>query len=459
MTQPASRNNREARESTPSGTLPQDSPALPPLTGRNAIPEPVQAPPRRRRMWLVWISVCGPGIIAAAAGNDAGGIATYSQAGAQYGLSLLWCLALITVGVIFVQEMCARMGAVTGKGLAGLIRENFGVKITAFAMFALVAANLALVVSEFAGIAAVGEMFLGPGSRYYIIPAAVALVWLLVSRGSYQKVERVFIIASAIFVTYIITALKIGVPWHAVAVATLVPGSTHLPFTQVMIAMVVALIGTTISPYMQFYQQAAVRDKGITMKDYALARADTIFGCILSNVVAGFIIIVCAETIFLHGDHNISSATDAAQALRPLAGKFASLLFAFGLLNASLMAAVVVPLSTSYAVTEALGWESGLGRRISEIPLFYGTYGLLILVGGGLVMLVPVKSNLIQMIISAQAINCILLPVELLLMLILVNRRRVMGKHRNSFWDNVGGWTTAVITGILSIVYAVWHPS
>ena len=434
-----------------------------------ASPPPAATPPtepllagRRRPLWLVLLSVLGPGVIAAAAGNDAGGIATYSQAGAQYGLSLLWSIAVVTVGLIVVQEMCARMGAVTGKGLAALIRENFGVKITAFAMLVLLIANFATTVSEFAGIAAVGELFHVP--RYYSIPVAIVLVWLLVSRGSYQKVERILLVASLVFVTYIVTALKIGVPWAEVGRNTFAPALGKLPWKDSgLILMVVSLIGTTIAPYMQFYQQSAVRDKGIQMRDYALTRWDTIIGCILSNVVAAFIIVACYGTLYVHNVRNIADAKDAALALVPIAGRLVAYgLFAFGLLNASLMAAVIVPLSTAYAVTESLGWESGLGRRIRELPLFYGTYGVMILCSG-LVILFS-RQGLIQIIIQAQVVNCALLPLELILMLILINRRRVMGKHRNSLWDNVVGWATTVIAGGLALYYfaqQIWvhvHP-
>ncbi len=434
-----------------------------------ASPPPAATPPnepftasRRRPLWLVLLSVLGPGVIAAAAGNDAGGIATYSQAGAKYGLSLLWSIAVVTVGLLVVQEMCARMGAVTGKGLAALIRENFGVKVTAFAMLVLLIANFATTVSEFAGIAAVGELFHIP--RYYTIPVAIALVWLLVSRGSYQKIETILLVASGIFVTYIITALKIGVPWAAVGRDTFLPPLKHLNWADSgLILMVVSLIGTTIAPYMQFYQQSAVRDKGIQMRDYALTRWDTIIGCVLSNIVAAFIIVACYGTLYLHGVRNIADAKDAALALAPLAGKFVAYgLFAFGLLNASLMAAVIVPLSTAYAVTESLGWESGLGRRIRELPLFYGTYGVMILCSG-LVILFS-SANLISIIIQAQVVNCALLPLELILMLILINRRRVMGKYRNTLWDNAVGWATTVIAGGLALYYfarQIWaaaHP-
>ena len=435
--------------------------ASPPPASATPPSEPLLAG-RRRPLWLVLLSVLGPGVIAAAAGNDAGGIATYSQAGAQYGLQLLWSIAVVTVGLIVVQEMCARMGAVTGKGLAALIRENFGVKITAFAMLVLLIANFATTVSEFAGIAAVGELFHVP--RYYTIPVAIVLVWLLVSRGSYQKVERILLVASLIFVTYIITALKIGVPWAEAGRNMFTPALDKLNWKDSgLILMVVSLIGTTIAPYMQFYQQSAVRDKGIQMRDYSLTRWDTIVGCILSNVVAAFIIVACYGTLYLSGHRNIKDAADAALALVPLAGKFvAYYLFAFGLLNASLMAAVIVPLSTAYAVTESLGWESGLGRRIRELPLFYGTYGAMILLSG-LVILFS-RQGLIQIIIQAQVVNCALLPLELILMLILINRRRVMGKYRNTLWDNIVGWATTVIAGGLALYYfaqqiwALTHP-
>ncbi len=459
MSQPVPRDSRDAGTGAQplrpgASSLPDTSPAPAP-----SVPPP--SAPRRRSRWLLVLSVLGPGVIAAAAGNDAGGIATYSQAGAAYGISLLWSIVVVTVGLIVVQEMCARMGAVTGKGLAALIRENFGVKITLFAMVVLLLANFATTVSEFAGITAVGELYLGVHARYIIVPIAVVLVWLLVSRGSYQKVERILLIASLVFVTYIITALKIGVPWAAVTQASLGLRIRQTHWSPALVLMIVQLIGTTIAPYMQFYQQSAVRDKGVKMKDYFLTRWDTIIGCVLSNIVAGFIIILCAQTLYAHNVRSIQDAGQAAQALAPLAGQYAKLLFAFGLLNASLMAAVIVPLSTAYAVTEALGWESGLGRRIRELPLFYGTYGILILAAGGLIMLLPLRSNLIQVILNAQIVNCALLPVELVLMLILMNRRRVMGRYRNSLGYNIVAWVTTIVAAGLSLWYFVFkiiHP-
>lgn len=369
---------------------------------------------------------------------------------------------MVTVGLIVVQEMCARMGAVTGKGLAALIRENFGVKVTALAMLVLLVANFATTVSEFAGIAAVGELFHIP--RYFTVPFAIILVWLLVSRGSYQRVENILLVASLVFVTYIVTALKIGVPWAAVGKNTFTPALGRLPWgDRGLILMVVSLIGTTIAPYMQFYQQSAVRDKGIQMRDYSLTRWDTVIGCILSNIVAAFIVVSCYGSLYVSGHRDIKSAADAALALAPLAGKFIAYgLFAFGLLNASLMAAVIVPLSTAYAVTESLGWESGLGRRIRELPLFYGTYGVMIVLGGLVILLS--SANLIGIIIEAQVVNCALLPLELVLMLILINRRRVMGKYRNSLWDNIVGWVTTLVAGGLAVYYfaqQIWshvHP-
>ncbi|MEO7718881.1 MAG: Nramp family divalent metal transporter [Capsulimonas sp.] len=461
---PEPRDIREA-EGSPLATMSASSATPPPASSGSVSSTPSPAPaPRRRSRWLALLSVLGPGIISAAAGNDAGGITTFSQVGATYGYTLLWCLALVTIGLIVVQEMCTRMGAVTGKGLADLIRENFGLKVTMFAMIVLLIANFAITVSEFAGIAAVGEMFLGHSARKIIVPVAMLIVWGVVSRGSYQKIERVFLIASLIFLTYIVTALKIGVPWGQVLHATFLPPLSKLPWSGDLIVMIVTLIGTTISPYMQFYQQSAVRDKGISMKDYALAKWDTILGCLLSSIVAMFIVITCAKELHGAGITHIESAGQVAVALQPLAGKYASILFAFGLLNASLMAAMVVPLSSAYAVTESLGWESGLGRRIRELPLFYGTYGALILMSGLLIMFLPAHSNLIQIILNAQIVNCALLPVELILMLILINRRRIMGHHKNSIGMNFVAWTTTVIAASLSLflllrqVWTAIHP-
>lgn len=451
MSQPAPRDNREAGAKASRG-LGSPTPPSPPATPPALAEEAPRLAPRRRSRWLVLLSVLGPGIISAAAGNDAGGIATFSKAGATYGLDLLWCLAIVTVGLVVVQEMCTRMGAVTGKGLADLIREVFGLRVTVFALLVLVIANFAITVSEFAGIAAVGEMF--HVSRFVSVPIAIVLVWLLVSRGSYQKVERVFLIASTVFLTYVVTAFMTPVPAQDVLRATFAPPLRALPWGNPFIVMIVTLIGTTISPYMQFYQQAAVRDKGIAMKDYALAKWDTILGCILASLIAGFIVITCAGTLFKN-HIPVNEAKDVAEALRPLAGNYARLLFAFGLLNASLLAATIVPLSTAYAVAESIGWESGLGRRIRESPLFFGTYGLLIFLGGLLIVILPATSNLIQIILNAQIVNCALLPIELVLMLLLINRRRIMGRYRNNFGQNIVAWVTVIVASVLSVYYLV----
>ena len=434
----------------------QPAPRIETTAPAPAASTPSGAPPertRRRSLGLVLLSILGPGVIAAAAGNDAGGIATYSQAGAKFGISLLWSIAVVTIGLIVVQEMAARMGAVTGKGLAALIRENFGVKITLFAMTILVIANFATTVTEFAGLRAVGEMFLGRNARFLVVPASTVLVWLLVSRGSYQRFERILLVASLVFLTYIVAAVKIGVPWRDTFTNTF---AVHLTGAQwrspALTAMIVQLIGTTIAPYMQFYQQSAVRDKGVEMKEYFLTRWDTIIGCLLSNIVAWFIVVACYKTLFIaNPGADVPDAATAAKALAPIAGQYAKLLFAFGLLNASLMAAVIVPLSTAYAVTESLGWESGLGRRVRELPLFYGTYGVLILLSGLLIMLVPPDSNLIGIILQAQNVNCALLPVVLVLMLVLINRRRVMGKYRNSLAFNIIAWATVALTTVFSL--------
>ena len=281
----------------------------------------------------------------------------------------------------------------------------------------------------------------------------MVLVWLLVSRGSYQRFERILLVASLVFLTYIVAAIKIGVPWRETFANTF---AVHLTGKQwrspALVAMIVQLIGTTIAPYMQFYQQSAVRDRGVEMKEYFLTRWDTIIGCLLSNIVAWFIVVACFKTLYVPPDGiDVPDAAAAAAALAPIAGNYARLLFAFGLLNASLMAAVIVPLSTAYAVTESLGWESGLGRRVRDLPLFYGTYGVLIFLSGLLIMLVPPNSNLIGIILQAQNVNCALLPIVLVLMLILINRRRVMGKYRNSLGFNIIAWTTVVVTTIFSL--------
>lgn len=401
---------------------------------------------------LAYLAVLGPGIIAASAGNDAGGITTYSQAGAQYGYSLLWVILLLTFCLAVAQEMGARMAAVTGKGLADLIREEFGVRVAILAMAALLVANVATTVSEFAGITAVAEMFLPGQWRFVVVPGVALLVWLLVARGSYKRVERIFLAFCTVYLTYVVAAFLARPDWSAVAHGTFIPDLRQAREPGYL-QIVIALVGTTIAPWMQFYVQSSVRDKGITTKDYPLERLDVLTGSTLSNLISFFIIVTCAATLWASHFHitELFSAQDAAQALRPIAGKWAQILFAIGLANAAMVGAVAVPLSTAYAVTESLGWESGLGRRIREAPLFIGIYTAVILVATGLILIPHVP--LFRIILVSQVINGFLLPVVLVLMLRLINKPRLMGEYVNSRIYNVIAWTTVAVVAVLSLVY------
>ena len=395
-----------------------------------------------------FLAVLGPGIIAASAGNDAGGVTTYSQAGAQYGYGLLWVLFFLTFSLAIAQEMGARMAAVTGKGLADLIREEFGVKTTVFAMTALVVANVATTVSEFAGIAAVLEMFFHPDARFLAIPFIAGIIWLLVARGSYRRVERIFLAMCLVYFTYVAAAFAASPDWGEVLSRTVVPSIGKLDTAYLI--MVIALIGTTIAPWMQFYLQSSVRDKGITAEEYPLERIDVISGSIISNAISFFIIVTCAATLY---PRVIQDAGEAAQALSFAGSGAARILFAIGLLNAALVGAVVVPLSTAYAVTESLGWEGGLGRRIREAPLFIGVYTAVIMVAAAVILLSRVPP--LAIILASQVINGILLPVVLVLMLILINKPRLMGEHVNSrVYNWLAGATIAIVT-LLSLTYLI----
>ncbi|MEO6835702.1 MAG: Nramp family divalent metal transporter [Candidatus Tumulicola sp.] len=414
----------------------------------------IEARPRRRsfaRSLLLIGAVLGPGFITASAGNDVGGIAQYSQAGAQFGYSLLWLLVPLAVALIVVQEMSTRMGCVTGKGLAALFRENFGVRISFLAMLLLFLTNTLLTATEFAGVAAAAEIF--GISRYVAIPAALLLVFFFVLKFDNKVVERTFVVLSLIYLTYIASAVAAHPNWHEVAHGTLVP-SIHLQ-TVGWIAAVVGLIGTTISPYMQFFLQSAVVEKGSRTENLTFARIDVITGSILAIVLAGFMIVANAATIYLanqHGAHIVATkASDFAIALRPLAGQFASTIFAFGILNAGIFTATVLPLSTSYIVCEAFGFEAAIDRKFEEAPVFFTLFaaGLLI---GAVVVLIP-HVPLLQMVLFAQVLQGILLPAELVLMLIVINRKHIMGEHTNTPVGNAIAWTTAVVVGGLSVIY------
>ena len=391
---------------------------------------------------LLIASVIGPGIITANVDNDAGGIATYSQAGADYGYTLLWTLIPITFALIVVQEMTARMGVVTGKGLSDLIRERFGVKSTFFVMLALVLANLGNTVAEFAGVAGSLEIFGVP--RWISVPVVAALVWALVVKGTARIVERVFLAACVFYVAYIIAGFLAKPDWGEVVRGTLIP---TLPFTAPAVTMVVTLVGTTIAPWMQFYLQSAIVEKGVRIEDYPLSRLDVIVGCIVTDVVAFFIVLACGATIHKAGGQ-IETAQDAALALRPLAGKYASALFAFGLFNASMFAASILPLSTTYYVCEAFGWESGIDKRRDEAPQFYVLYAAMIVLGAGLVMLPGLP--LLKIMLLSQTANGVLLPFILVFLLLLAGDERLMGRYRNGRWLSAVSWATCAVLIVLT---------
>ena len=399
--------------------------------------------PSRWARFAMVMAVIGPGIITANVDNDAGGIATYSQAGADFGYSLLWTLIPITAALILVQEMCARMGVVTGKGLADLIRERFGVKATFCVMLALVLANLGNTVAEFIGVAESLEIF--GISRFVSVPLVALLVWVLVVKGTARLVERIFLVACLFYVAYLVAGVLAHPDWHAVALGTLRP---TLALNGPALTMVVTLVGTTIAPWMQFYLQSAIVEKGVRIEDYSLSRLDVIFGCIITDVVAFFIVLACGATIYKAGGH-IESAKDAAVALAPLAGRWASTLFAFGLFNASLFAASILPLSTTYYVCEAFGWESGIDKRREDAPQFYVLYTAMIVIGAGLVLIPGLP--LLKILLLSQTANGVLLPFILVFMLLLAGDERLMGKYRNGPILNAVSWATTALLIALTL--------
>ncbi len=392
--------------------------------------------PLRLRLALLFM-ILGPGIITANVDNDAGGITTYSVAGARYGYGLLWMLPLVVLALIIVQEMSARLGIVTGKGLADLIRERLGLRATAVLLGLLVIANLANTVSEFAGVAASMEIF--GITKFISVPLVAILVWLIIVKGNYKSVERVFLVASLIYLTYVASGVLARPVWDEVLQAAVTP-SFH--FDAGYVTLFVTVIGTTIAPWMQFYQQASIVDKGLKPADLPYERLDVLVGSLFAVLVAGFIVIACAATIF-SGGRTIETAKDAALALRPLAGPYASALFGLGLLNASVFSAAILPLSTAYVVCEAFGWESGVDRRLREAPVFFGIYTTLIVLGAGIILL-PIRS-LIQAMLASQTLNGVLLPVILVVMMVLISDRRIMGRFAN-------GRVLNLITGAMVVV-------
>jgi len=401
------------------------------------------------RLWktriLLFLAVFGPGIITANVDNDAGGILTYSSAGAQFGHLLLWTMIPITLALIVVQEMCARMGAVTGKGLSDLIREEYGLRITFFMMIGILITNFGNVVTEFIGIATSLELF--GLRRIYTVPVCGLIVWLIVVKGQYKSVEKVFLVASFFYITYIFAGVLAHPAWKDAMIATIIPPRLAAFREQAYLYMVIGLVGTTIAPWMQFYLQSSIVEKGVTRRQYKASMLDVVTGCIFTDVVAWFIIVACAATLWIHGFRNITYAADAAAALKPLAGQYAYILFAVGLFNASLFAASILPLSTAYTVCEGLGFESGVGMKFGEAPAFYWLYTALI-VAGGAVVLIP-GLPLVKIAVFSQVVNGVVLPFVLIFMLRLINKKDLMGEYVNTPLFNWVAWaTTAVMIGL-----------
>ena len=397
---------------------------------------------------VLFFAVVGPGFITAMVDNDSGGIYTYSAAGAKYGYLPLWTLAPITVLLIIAQEMCSRMGAVTGKGLSDLIREEFGLRITFLTMALLVFVNMTNVMSEFAGVASSLELF--HVSRYISVPLAAVGVWFLVVQGTYKSVEKIFLFASLLYVTYIISGFLVKPDWKEAAIYSVKP---VMMLDSGYIYMLIGMVGTTIAPWMQFYLQSAVVEKGVSAREYAASRVEVVVGCIMTNVIAFFIIVACAGAIFRVAPRDIQDAKEAALGLKPF-GQYAFLLFSAGLFNASIFAASILPLSTAYSVCEGLGFEAGVNFRLREAPVFYFLYTALIVVGAG-VVLIP-NFPLVRMILLSQVLNGALLPVVLIFMVLLINRKDLMGEWVNPSWYNFVSWiSVAVVVGLTLALTAI----
>jgi len=394
----------------------------------------------RHSLWRtvgLFFILMGPGIITSNVDNDAGGITTYSLAGAQFGLKLIWSLIPIMIALIVIQEMCARMGVVTGKGLSDLIREKFGAKITFYLMIGVFLTNMGNVFSEFAGLAAGMEIF--GVNKFISVPIGAFLVWWMVVKGTYKSVEKAFLVACVFYVSYIITGIIVKPDWEHVFSQFAHPQLSLHPSEMTML---IGVVGTTIAPWMQFYLQASIVEKGIKIEEYKFARFDVVMGAIAVHIVAFFIILVCAETLFKSGVR-IETAKDAALSLKPLAGKYCTYLFAFGLVNASLFAASILPLSTTYLICEGLGWEVGIDKKFVEAPQFYGFYSLIIFLGAGIV-LYP-NFPLIPIMYFSQVINGMVLPFILIFMLLLINDKKLMGDHTNGPLFNAITWITTIV--------------
>lgn len=410
--------------------------------------------PALARLFFI-LSILGPGFITANVDNDSGGIYTYAAAGAQFGYSLLWTIIPVAVCLTFAQEISARMGVATGKGLSELIREQYGIRITFVLMCGLVLCNVGDVASEFAGVASSMELF--GLNKLATVPIAAVLVWLLVVFADYRKLEKIFVVLSFLYIAYIITAFLARPDWlQASRNVVRLPRISDLKDTSYLY-LSVGIIGATIAPWQQFYLQASIVDKGTPKSDLRYSQIDAIVGSLFSVMIAAFIIIACAATLFVHGHHEIRDAADAAQSLRPLGGEYAYLLFAIGLLNASLFAASILPLSTAYTACEALGFESGLNKKFREAPIFYWLYTALIVVGAAII-LIP-HAPLVKLAVLSQVLNGVLLPFVLVFMLLLVNKRELMGRLTNSRWYDLLAWSLTGIIVLLTgmLLVSVWR--
>ncbi len=402
------------------------------------------------RIWkniTILLSIIGPGIITAFIDNDASGITTYSVAGARYGYLLLWTLIPTTVALIVIQEMVARMGVVTGKGLSDLIRENYGVRITFFMMIILMIANFGTTTAEFAGWAASMEIF--GLSKYIMVPAGALAIWLLVTKGSYRIIERILLVACLLYFGYVISGFMAKPQWGSVLQGTFIP---RIKWEPEFIMLTIAIIGTTVTPWMQFYLQSSIAEKGIKRESYRFSKLDVIVGCLMTDIIAFFIIVTCATTLFPHGIR-INEASEAAMALRPFAGEYATILFAVSLANASILGAIVVPLATAYYVCEAMGWEAGINKTFKEAPEFMWIYTALIVISAMLV-LIP-NAPLIFLMVLSSFLNGILLPFVLIFALALVNNKRIMGEFTNSKGYNYISWATVIVLISLTTILLV----
>lgn len=401
-------------------------------------------------MWkrsLLFLTIIGPGIITASIDNDASGITTYSVAGARYGNMLLWTLIPTTVALIVIQEMAARMGVITGKGLSDLIRENYGVKATFFMMIILLIANFGTTVAEFAGWAASMEIF--GLSKYIMVPLGAFFVWLLVTKGSYRTVERFLLGACLLYFGYILSGIMARPMWDKVLESTLIPEVRMEP---AFIVLSIAIIGTTITPWMQFYLQSSIAEKGIKKEDYKYSKIDVTIGCFITNIVAFFIIVTCAATLFPNGI-GINEAHEAALALEPFAGKYASVFFGVSLANASMLGAIIVPLATAYYICEAMGWEAGINKTFKQAPQFMWIYTALIVIAS-LLVLFP-KAHLVSIMVFSSVLNGLLLPFVLVFTLSLINNKKIMGDFINSKRHNYISWATVVTIIALTAVLLI----